>query len=284
MKSVQQENEPRRVESILYFSQKSCQKVIFFHFLSYPFYYVVTTLVHHGTTGLARSLIAHCFYLIIFLRPFYKANLILKSFQDWFLAFQFSIVSPLCLHCVFVPWLKTQWACRDMKPEIGNPSEFFLLWVVYAVVILLYTYEQRFLWYLFVAETFKTFRHLRQISALTAQHRRAAGLCQTDFCLRVFFFLAWTKFLSVADSEMSVVSVSLTAPTCLVTITQLWQNLQVRYCWLRWINKVNHISRSIWKPLGSDVMRRCFSFLSADENLINLQGKGNGRKQRRSSF
>lgn len=97
MKSVQQENEPRRVGSILYFSQKSCQKVIFFHFLSYPFYYVVITLVHHGTTGLARSLIAHCFYLQIFLRPFYKVNLILKSFQDWFLAFQLSIVSPLCL-------------------------------------------------------------------------------------------------------------------------------------------------------------------------------------------
>lgn len=102
------------------------------NFLSYPFYYVITTLVHHGTTGLARSLIAHCFYLQIFLRPFYKVNLILKSFQDWFLAFQFSIVSPLCLRTLVV---NTR-ACRDMKPEIGNPSECFLFWVVYAVVIL----------------------------------------------------------------------------------------------------------------------------------------------------
>lgn len=64
-----------------------------------------------------------------------------------------------------------------------------------------------------MAEAFTTVRHLRLISALAAQHRRAAGLCQADFCLWIFFFLAWTKFLSVADSEMSVVSVSLTAPT-----------------------------------------------------------------------
>lgn len=98
MKSVQQENEPRRVGSILYFSQKSCQKVIFFHFLSYPFYYVVTTLVHHGTTGLARSLITHCFYLQIFSDHFTKQTLFWKAFRIDFLRSR----SPLCLHCVSI--------------------------------------------------------------------------------------------------------------------------------------------------------------------------------------
>ena len=145
-----------------------------------------------------------------------------------------------------------------------------------------------------MAETFKMFRHLRQISVPTAQHRQAAGLCQTEFCLWGFFFSHGLSFCLRLTLKCQSSSVSLTAPAwrvfktlfvpCLVTITQLWQNLQVRYCELRWINKVNRISWSIWKPLGSDVMCRWFSFLSVDENLINLQGKGNGRRQHRSSF
>lgn len=93
MKSVQQENEPRRVGSILYFSQKSCQKVIFFHFLSYPFYYDGSSWDHWLSSFTDHTL----FLPSNIFGPFYKANLILKSFQDWFLAFQLSIVSPLCL-------------------------------------------------------------------------------------------------------------------------------------------------------------------------------------------
>ena len=101
MKSVQQENEPRRVESILYVSESN---ILFF---------VVSLLLCSNHTGSSwdHQLSSFTDHHIVFT---------LKYFGDRFTK------KTLCLHCVFVPWLKTQWARRDTKPEIGNPSEFFL--------------------------------------------------------------------------------------------------------------------------------------------------------------
>lgn len=125
MKSVQQENEPRRVGSILYFSQKSCQKVIFFHFLSYPFYYDGSSWDHW-----LSSFTDHTLFL-----PYNIFATILQS-KPYFEKLSGLISCVPALHCVSIVSSYPGWKHNELaetwnlKLEIHQNSFYFGLFML----------------------------------------------------------------------------------------------------------------------------------------------------------